>query len=184
MTRVLQIRRGTTTQNDNFTGMPGEITMDTDKNTIRIHDGQTLGGFEFARTGNSFDINTVTAEQWEQIIAQYQQPELRLMETDLMAIHSQTAGITYNTTNTEKPKFANAVLVCVNPEAGYNPDDEVNEFGVGDKNAPKINYEPQDFGYSLQFLTGYENYWVRNKQTGEVTIISDENWKILFRVYY
>lgn len=27
MTRVLQLRRGSTVQNDNFTGLPGEITM-------------------------------------------------------------------------------------------------------------------------------------------------------------
>ncbi len=49
MTRVLQIRRGTTTQHENFTGMPGEITFDTDARTLRVHDGVTLGGFALAR---------------------------------------------------------------------------------------------------------------------------------------
>lgn len=44
MTRVLQLRRGTTAQNNNFTGLPGEITFDMDAKTVRIHDGETLGG--------------------------------------------------------------------------------------------------------------------------------------------
>ncbi len=45
MAKVLQIRRGTTAQNDAFTGAIGEITMDTDTKQIRIHDGTTQGGF-------------------------------------------------------------------------------------------------------------------------------------------
>ncbi|MBR4891823.1 MAG: hypothetical protein IKZ34_01405 [Alphaproteobacteria bacterium] len=44
MTRVLQIRRGTAAEHENFVGLPSEITMDTDTKTIRLHDGQTLGG--------------------------------------------------------------------------------------------------------------------------------------------
>lgn len=46
MATQLQVRRGTTTENNNFTGAVGEITMDTTKNGLRIHDGSTTGGFE------------------------------------------------------------------------------------------------------------------------------------------
>lgn len=42
--RKLRVKRGTTTQNDTYTGAPGEITMDTDANALRIHDGTTPGG--------------------------------------------------------------------------------------------------------------------------------------------
>ena len=42
----LQIRRGTTAENDVFTGAVGELTMDTDTNGMRIHDGNTTGGFD------------------------------------------------------------------------------------------------------------------------------------------
>lgn len=44
MSEQWQIRRGTTAENDNFTGAEGEITMDTDKKQLRVHDGQTQGG--------------------------------------------------------------------------------------------------------------------------------------------
>ena len=41
-------RRGTTAENDAFTGAEGEIVVDTQKHTLRVHDGETQGGFEMA----------------------------------------------------------------------------------------------------------------------------------------
>ena len=46
MPTVLQLRRGTTSQNDAFTGAVGELSLDTEKDTIRVHDGSTAGGSE------------------------------------------------------------------------------------------------------------------------------------------
>lgn len=37
-------RRGTTAENDAFTGAEGEITVDTEKHELRVHDGMTQGG--------------------------------------------------------------------------------------------------------------------------------------------
>ena len=42
--RIIQVYRGTTAQNDSFTGEAGELTMDTTKNELRLHDGSTAGG--------------------------------------------------------------------------------------------------------------------------------------------
>lgn len=42
--RTLQIYRGTTAENESYTGAAGELTMDTTKNELRIHDGSTAGG--------------------------------------------------------------------------------------------------------------------------------------------
>ena len=44
MSERWQIRRGTTQENDDFTGAQGELTMDTQKKQLRVHDGSTLGG--------------------------------------------------------------------------------------------------------------------------------------------
>jgi hypothetical protein len=40
----VQLRRGTTAQNNSFTGAIGEVTVDTDVDTLRVHDGSTAGG--------------------------------------------------------------------------------------------------------------------------------------------
>lgn len=41
----LQLRRGTTAENEGFTGATAEVTVDTDTHELRVHDGSTQGGF-------------------------------------------------------------------------------------------------------------------------------------------
>lgn len=45
MTKEVKLRRGTTTQHATFTGAIGEVTVDTDKKTLVVHDGITAGGY-------------------------------------------------------------------------------------------------------------------------------------------
>ena len=42
-TRV-QFRRGTTSEHSSFTGAVGEVTVNTDKDVVVVHDGSTAGG--------------------------------------------------------------------------------------------------------------------------------------------
>lgn len=44
MSTAVQLRRGTTTQHSTFTGAVGEVTVDTTKDTVVVHDGTTVGG--------------------------------------------------------------------------------------------------------------------------------------------
>ena len=49
MTKVVRLRRGTTlnhTSGSGFTGVEGEVTVDTTNDTLRVHDGMTKGGHE------------------------------------------------------------------------------------------------------------------------------------------
>lgn len=48
MATQIQRRRGTTAQHATFTGAVGEITVDTDKKCLVVHDGVTPGGFPTA----------------------------------------------------------------------------------------------------------------------------------------
>ena len=48
MPTQVQFRRGTTTQNDAFTGAEGEISVDTTLDHVRLHDGSTQGGHRLA----------------------------------------------------------------------------------------------------------------------------------------
>ena len=51
MPTQLQFRRGTTAQNNSFTGVVGELSIDTDTDNIRVHDGSQAGGFEVLPSG-------------------------------------------------------------------------------------------------------------------------------------
>ncbi|MDB4351136.1 hypothetical protein OAA34_00320 [bacterium] len=48
MATTVQFKRGSTANNDSFTGLVGEISIDTTLGTIRVHDGSTAGGSELA----------------------------------------------------------------------------------------------------------------------------------------
>jgi len=49
MTTQVQFRRGTTSQHGSFTGAVGEVTVDTDLDTLRVHDGAVAGGVRLAK---------------------------------------------------------------------------------------------------------------------------------------
>lgn len=55
MATQVQFRRGTTTQNNAFTGAIGEITYDTEIKTLRLHDGSNAGG-------GAVVVNTASAQ--------------------------------------------------------------------------------------------------------------------------
>jgi len=76
MSRIIQHRRGTFSQHENFIGAPGEITFDTDLQTLRVHDGVTCGGIQLAKQSSVGSIPDYTspgttlpieAEQWHSI---------------------------------------------------------------------------------------------------------------------
>lgn len=68
MAQQVQLRRGTTSEHSSFTGAVGEVTVDTDKDTLIVHDNSQAGGFavanlktaqEFTATQN-FNATTLT----------------------------------------------------------------------------------------------------------------------------
>ena len=48
MSTEIKRRRGTTFEHATFTGAAGELTVDTDKDTVVVHDGATAGGTPLA----------------------------------------------------------------------------------------------------------------------------------------
>lgn len=54
MSNVLQLRRGTLAQHATFIGADSEVTVVTDDNSLRVHDGVTAGGHAIAGNGGSF----------------------------------------------------------------------------------------------------------------------------------
>lgn len=184
MAKVLQIRRGTTAQNDNFTGLAGEVTMDTDTKTLRVHDGQTLGGFTLARSDdireNEFDITNVSDDFWSEKIAQYTPQVLDSIELPVID-NTGCIETCINTTNT--PLFVQVVLMCKNDDAGYTAGDKVCAFGIGNRTNPQPNTYISDGQLFIRLFVANESWWVSHRSSGITTNITDENWAFKFRVY-
>jgi len=194
MTRILQIRRGTSAQNDNFTGLAGEITMDTTNKTVRVHDGETLGGFALARADavnaaqeiEAFDINSVSATFWQTLFATYQTTNIQSKSTNLINVSENEIGYydTYFQDLTTNPFFARAFLVCQSDDAGYTTGDETAAFGVGDYDPPLVYTYVSDYVVHARLFVGQQNYWVPHKSTGSKTNITRNKWKLKITVYY
>ena len=60
MPTQVQWRRGTTTQNNSFTGAEGEISVDTTLDTIRVHDGSTAGGHRLFKYSEALGLGTLS----------------------------------------------------------------------------------------------------------------------------
>lgn len=203
MSKVLQIRRGTAAQSDIFTGLAGEITMDTTDNTIRIHDGATLGGFVMARadlsnvastllggssTTETFDIESVPALFWTSLFATYNLRGEHFLESSLCTIASAgyfeyifdsvTVGTDLSAARTD------CVLVCQTPEAGFAVGEIAHAFGIGSRTNPCPNLFLDANGLRSRLSVANEAFWVSNKTTGVTTNITNANWKIKFRVWY
>ena len=58
MATQVQLRRGDNTAHGSFTGVVGEVTVNTTNDSIHIHDGSTTGGFELLRA----DLNNITGD--------------------------------------------------------------------------------------------------------------------------
>ncbi len=63
MSKQIQIRRGSATEHEDFTGALGEVTMDTTNKTLRVHDGETAGGIAMAKQSD-LDTADYVIETW------------------------------------------------------------------------------------------------------------------------
>ena len=64
MATQVQFRRGTTGQHSAFTGAVGEVTVDTEKRTVCIHDATQAGGFPLLRedgTNTNFALGSLSS---------------------------------------------------------------------------------------------------------------------------
>ena len=189
MTRIVQIRRGTTAQHNNFTGMIGEVTYDTDAKTLRVHDGATLGGFALARadeipsTTDTFDIDSVPDTKWAEIVARVAPAPITVKTTGTMPISNTT--YIHNVFNDvdAAPYAVRAVLVCQSAAAGYAAGDETTAFGVGAYATPVFNTYIDDDGLHVRMAIGNSPFWVAHKTTGEKTDIVNSEWKLKFTIY-
>ncbi len=112
MAKAIQRRRGTTAQHASFTGLAGEMTVDTDKKTVVVHDGSTAGGFPLAK---ATDVPVLPADPnadrilfWDDSAGAWTSltltdnlvingTQLRAIETHGVALSDETTAITTGT---------------------------------------------------------------------------------------
>lgn len=125
MSTQIQTRRGTTSQHSTFTGAAGEITVDTDKNVVVVHDGSTAGGHplvtaaaaltssDIGSTVQGYDADTAKTDVAQTFTAQQTFGELKegvytLATTGSIALDPANGSI-QTTVLTGAPTFTNSL---------------------------------------------------------------------------
>ena len=98
MARRLQLRRGSTSQHNSFTGAIGEVTVDTSKKTLVVHDGLTQGGIPLAKESSVTNIsNSIDS--------------VNLLRADRYLALQNIANMLYTNGNLTKIQYKNATDV-------------------------------------------------------------------------
>ena len=129
MARQLQIRRGTTAENNGFIGAPGELTYDTERKLVRVHDGSTLGGKIVGGDGGNGDAlknqnlspdATDLLYNWEGTLEEYNEQRVAELHPEWICLinddvePTQDATIVYKETDdiiTGQKTFSSSPLV-------------------------------------------------------------------------
>lgn len=90
MATEVRLRRGTAAEHEVFAGAPAEVTVDTTNNTLRVHDGETLGGHETMPRG--ILPSPIVPDTFLQAKADGSGYEAKTAAQVLEAIHALPAG--------------------------------------------------------------------------------------------
>lgn len=189
MAKVVKFRRGTTAENDNFTGSEGEITFDTDAKTLRVHDGVRLGGYPLARadenasgTGSDFDINSVSDDFWQMLFSRFSPETFTITTGDSIPV--RTNNIEYIFESDKPIKYARIALTCETAEAGYSVGETIWDFGISERSNPTPSVWFDENGAHARLIIGNESeWWVPHRMTGVRTPITNANWSLTFTVW-
>ena len=101
MSTQVQRRKGTTAQHASFTGASAELTVDTTKNTVVVHDGATAGGIPLAKeTGSAISVTSLVSSGASSIETSSASPALRITQTG-----SGSALVVEDSTNPDATPF-------------------------------------------------------------------------------
>ena len=92
MATQVQFRRGTTGEHSAFTGAVGEVTVDTEKKTVCIHDATTVGGFPLLREDFS-NSNLALGSLSSCALKFVNDPDTGIMSTGQDQIQLVTGGV-------------------------------------------------------------------------------------------
>ena len=106
MATQVQFRRGTTAQNNSFTGAVGELSIDTEVKAIRIHDGSTAGGFGVAKSdlSNISNVGVITATDFNSTSDINLKENIKPLEDSLNKV-LQLNGVSFDWKETQQPSM-------------------------------------------------------------------------------
>jgi len=123
MSTQVQFRRGNTAQTASFTGAIAEITVDTDKKVVVVHDGTTAGGYALARESSVTANNQLSQAAFNTANAAFLQANTPSYTANSASTYANGAFVAANTADAKavtSGSYANSAFATANNEAGVN----------------------------------------------------------------
>jgi len=184
MSITVKLRRGTTTQHSTFTGEEAEVTVDTTKDVVVVHDGVTAGGHPMAKasdlavvatSGDYNDlVNTPSGVLTSSDIGVSVQAYNANTVVDASYVHTDN-----NYTTTEKSKLAG---IAAGAEVNVNADWNAVSGDAQILNKPTIPSKTSDLTNDSGFITGYtetDPIFVASAAYG-ITSTNISNWNTAY----
>lgn len=137
MAKELQLRGGTTANHSAFTGKVREVTVDTDKNTVVVHDGITPGGHPLATQADILSlINDATPSE----ITVYSGVKTQSLHDAQATAIANLSGASGSLVNTTTPVFSPIPLVSTDMP-----------FSIGQQSTDTTIFEINDVANTITF---------------------------------
>ncbi|MDF1599735.1 hypothetical protein PZ895_08085 [Mesorhizobium sp. YIM 152430] len=207
MSQQIRRRRGTTAQHAGFTGAGAELTVDTDKNTVVVHDGATAGGHPLAKEAALADkadatatadalatldqnvnvrlrfdtAQSLTNSQKQQAMANAGVPLSEFYESGELTITSGSF-ITLTHGLSGIPRLATGVLRCKTAEHDYSVGDEILAMTI----------ESADYGSIIVlrptqvvvlYGTNPSVFTAKHSSTRAGVLLTNANWRLIVRAW-
>lgn len=176
MAKVLQHRRGTSSEHTNFTGAAGEITFDTTAKRLVAHDGTTKGGIpvatkqEVEQVANSLDPRILDAASQADILEAVGQVTGggSVSQPTLEGLQSQISANTSNIGNKLGEDDREKILAWVKPD--YSAGVAISSGYVAPKSGVVvISGEPHSSEPTILYIDGTKVFKNHSSYSGTIT---------------
>lgn len=134
--RSLRLRRKTTLDNESFVGEDGQVIVDTDKNTLVVHDGSESGGSTLVAEDSSQSISNKTFDLADTTIVGINGNGLNLSSGEL-EVDSNKVVLTSGSQSIDGQKTFND-RILINDEFGIGTNQST--FNLIPQNATSVNF--------------------------------------------
>lgn len=184
MSITVKLRRGTTTQHSTFTGEEAEVTVDTTKDVVVVHDGVTVGGHPMVKASTLATV--ATSGDYNDLS---NKPSGFLTSSDIgVSVQGYNANTVIdaayvhtdnNYTTTEKSKLSG---IAAGAEVNVNADWNAISGDAQILNKPSIPTKTSDITNDSGFITSYtetDPIFVASTAYG-ITSTNISNWNTAY----
>ena len=175
---AVQRRRGTTAQHASFTGLVGELSVDTDKSVVVVHDGSTAGGRPMLREdGSNFSGTIATTAYVDAAVTGEDLDVTSDSGTIAIDLDSETLSISGGA-GLDTSATGNAVTVAMDYSATWAGNLLPDGDNTRDLGSNAARWKDIHVGPGSLYINGKK---VLDDESGQITVSTDDDENLIIK---